>query len=68
MNRQIFTGIWRFTRAFLFYPAAIAIMIWLIVTGQHWIWGIAVLAAVLLLDPIYRIMLTSIFSWRPHGD
>lgn len=68
MNRSVFKGLWRFARALLFYPAAIAVMVLLIVTGQHWIWGIAVLAAVLILDPIYRIILRSIFSWRPHKD
>ncbi len=68
MNRRLLKGFWRFTRAFLFYPAAIVIMIWLIITGQHWIWGVAVLAAVLIFDPIYRIMLGSILSWRPHRD
>lgn len=68
MNRQLFKGLWRLARALLFYPAAIAVMIWLILTGQHWIWGIAVLAAVLIFDPIYRIMLRGILSWRPHRD
>jgi len=68
MNRQIFKGVWRFARALLFYPAAVVIMIWLIVTGQHWGWGLVVLGAVLILDPIYRIMLGSILSWRPHKD
>ena len=68
MNRQFFRSLWRFARAILFYPAAIIIMIWLVLTGQHWIWGFAVLAAVLILDPIYRIMLGGILSWRPHKD
>ncbi len=68
MSKQIARGLWRFTRAFLFYPAAIGAMIWLVLTNQHWIWGVGVLAAVLILDPIYRIMLSSILSWRPHKD
>ena len=68
VSQQILKGLWRFTRAILFYPAAIAVMVWLIVKGQHWIWGIAVLAAVLIFDPIYRIILTSIVSWRPHKN
>jgi hypothetical protein len=68
MNRQFFKGLWQFARAILFYPAAIAIMIWLLLTGKHWIWGVAVLLAVLILDPIYRIMLRQILSWRPHRD
>jgi len=66
MTRNIIRGLWRFTRAMLFYPAAVAIMIWLIVTNQHWVWGVAVLAAVLIFDPIYRIILRKILEWRPH--
>lgn len=66
MSKNVIKGLWRFARAMLFYPAAIAIMVWLILTGQHWIWGVAVLAAVLVLDPIYRIILGSILKWRPH--
>lgn len=66
MKRQALKGLWRFARAFLFYPAAVAIMIWLILNNKHWFWGVLVLAAVLIFDPIYRIMLRSILSWRPH--
>ena len=66
MSRQIFRGLWRFARAMLFYPAAIAIMIWLILTGKHWIWGVAVLVGVLLFDPIYRIILGNVLKWRPR--
>ena len=68
MKKQIARGLWRITRAFLFYPAAIGAMLWLIVTNQHWIWGVGVLTAVLILDPIYRIILSSVLSWRPHKD
>jgi len=66
MKKAAIKGLWRFARAMLFYPAAIAIMVWLIFTGQHWGWGIAVLAGVLILDPIYRIILGSLLKWRPH--
>ncbi len=66
MSKNVIKGLWRFARAMLFYPAAIAIMLWLILTGQHWIWGVAVLAAVLILDPIYRIILRHVLKWRPH--
>ena len=66
MSKQVLRGLWRFARALLFYPAAIGIMLWLIWTGQHWLWGVAVLAAVLILDPIYRIILRSLLQWRPH--
>jgi len=68
MNRKMAKAVWRLARAFLFYPTAIAVMIWLIITQQHWLWGVGVLSAVLIFDPIYRIILTSILSWRPHKD
>lgn len=68
MILQIAKGLWRYARAILFYPAAVAVMVWLILTGKHWIWGVLVLAAVLIFDPIYRIMLSSMLSWRPHKD
>jgi len=66
MNKRAIRGLWRFARALLFYPAAIAIMLWLIFTGQHWLWGIAVLAGVLIFDPIYRIIIGGMLKWRPH--
>lgn len=67
MKRGVIRGLWRFMRALLFYPAAIAIMVWLVLTGQHWGWGVLVLAAVLIFDPIYRIILGNILKWRPHN-
>ena len=52
---SIFRMFYRAALLLLFYPAMIALMIWLWWTGQHWIWGICVIAAVLILDPIYRV-------------
>ena len=66
MGKRAIRGMWRLARAVLFYPAAIALMIWLIFTGQHWIWGVGVLVAVLILDPIYLIILRNMLKWRPH--
>jgi len=68
MIQKIARAFWQYARALLFYPAAIGIMVWLTITGKHWIWGVTVLAAVLILDPIYRIILGSILSWRPHNN
>lgn len=66
MSKQAIRAVWRFARAMLFYPAAIVLMVWLIFTGQHWIWGVGVLAAVLILDPIYRIIAKNMLKWRPY--
>lgn len=52
--------------ALAFYPAVFAIMIWLLLTGRHWIWGVLVILAVLILDPIYRIIGRRFLIWRPH--
>lgn len=68
MNSSVIRSLWRFARAILFYPAAIAIMVWLILTGKHWVWGACVLAAVLIFDPIYRIIFRNIASWRLYRD
>jgi sterol desaturase/sphingolipid hydroxylase (fatty acid hydroxylase superfamily) len=62
------SAIWRFARALLFYPAAFGVMIWLLIADQHWIWGLLVLAAVLIFDPIYRVIFRQIVSWRPDKD
>ncbi len=67
-KRDIIRGILRLIRAYLFYPTAIGVMIWLILNDKHWGWGVIVLAAVLIFDPIYRIMLRRILSWRPHKN
>lgn len=48
--------LWRMIRAYLFYPAMIAIFIWLTLIDAHWIFGLAVIAAILILDPIWRVM------------
>jgi len=65
MNKGLLLGFWRLIQATLFYPIAFGIMIWLTLTGQHWGWGLLVIIAVLVLDPIYRIILGKVLSWRP---
>ncbi len=65
MTRGFLRGVWRLAYAFLFYPAVFALMIWLTVTKQHWMWGVCVITAVLVVDPIYRIILRSVLNWRP---
>ncbi len=46
---QLFTGL-------LFYPVMIGLFLWLYAADKHWIFGLFVIAAILILDPIWRIM------------
>lgn len=50
----------RFAQAYLFYPVMIGLFLWLYFTGAHWIFGIAVLAAIFILDPIWRTLVGNI--------
>jgi hypothetical protein len=49
-------------RAFLFYPTMIGLFLWLYIKDAHWVFGIAVIVAILFLDPIWRIMATNIIK------
>ena len=47
---------WRMIRVFMFYPALIAAFFYVYFKGYHWIWGLLIIAAILLVDPTYRIL------------
>jgi len=47
-------------RAVLFYPAMIGLFLWLYFTDAHWVFGAAVIIAILILDPIWRVMASNI--------
>ena len=53
-------ALWRLFYAFAFYPIMIGLFIWIYVTGRHWVFGLAVIAAILILDPIWRVLARSI--------
>ena len=56
---------WRMGRVYFFYPAMIAIMIWIDYKNYHWIFGVGVIAAILILDPLWaRLGRNSIRMWR----
>lgn len=55
MTRAL-TAMWQLFKGLLFYPLMIGLFIWLYVTDKHWIFGIAVIAAILIIDPIWRVM------------
>jgi len=50
----------RMARAVLFYPVMIGLFLWLYFTNAHWIFGVAVIIAILVLDPIWRILASNI--------
>ena len=60
--KRILRVYWRFIRAYLFYPVMIGVFIWLYLQGAHWIFGLAVIIAILILDPIWRVM--AVNMWK----
>jgi len=68
MKSEQLGAILRLLLSLIFYPVVIVIMLWLIFTNQHWIWGVLVLVAVVVLDPIYRIIFKSVVKWRPQNQ
>jgi len=42
--------------AYLFYPVMVGLFLWLYIKGTHWIYGLAVIVAILLIDPIWRVL------------
>ncbi|PHS36649.1 MAG: hypothetical protein COA91_12185 [Robiginitomaculum sp.] len=59
---RLITVLLRMARAFLFYPVMIGVFLWLYIRDVHWIYGLAVIVAILIVDPIWRILLKSIFK------
>ena len=49
-------ALWQLFAGLLFYPVMIGLFLWLYVTDKHWIFGVLVIIAILILDPIWRIM------------
>lgn len=47
---------WRLFHGLLFYPLLIALFLWLYFTDKHWIYGAAIIIAILILDPIWRVI------------
>jgi len=48
------TAMWRLFHALAFYPLMIGGFIWLYIKGAHWIWGAAIIAGILIFDPMWR--------------
>ena len=47
---------WRMIRIFLFYPALIGAFLYVYIKGYHWIWGLLIIIAILIIDPTFRIL------------
>jgi len=63
--KNIFRIFWRFGRIFFFYPAMIVLMVWIDYKNFHWIFGLGVIAAILILDPMWRNMTRNgLRMWR----
>jgi len=48
------TAMWRLFHALAFYPIMIGVFLWLYFKGAHWIWGAAIIAGILIFDPLWR--------------
>lgn len=61
-------AVWRLFSALAFYPFAFGLLIWLWVKGAHWLWGLGILIAVFIFDPIWGLIAKRIIGWRPAKD
>ena len=64
--KTISTVFWRMFIAILFYPLMIGLFIAFYIKDAHWIFGVAIIGAVLWFDRTWWIMLRRMLSWRPH--
>jgi hypothetical protein len=54
--RAVLIAIWRLFYGLLFYPLMVGLFLWIYITGRHWIYGAIIIAAILILDPIWRVI------------
>ena len=59
---------WRFAHAFLFYPVLIGVFIWLYVKSAHWIYGLVIVLAILVFDPIWKVLAKSVLQKLSHKN
>lgn len=60
--KRILKVYWHFIQMFLFYPVMIGLFLWLYFQNAHWTFGAVIIAAILIFDPIWRIMARNV--WR----
>ncbi len=66
---RLFTVFLRMARAYLFYPVMTGVFLWLYIRDAHWVYGLVVIVAILIIDPVWRILARNIFKsvrkkWR----
>ncbi len=63
--RRLWLVFWRMGVAYLFYPVMIGLMVYITIHGYHWVFGVGIIAAILILDPMWgRIASNAIRMWR----
>ncbi len=65
--KAVIIAMWRLFWAFAYYPFIIGLMIWIYVKDYHWMWGVCVIIAALIFDPIWGLAARRIIGWRPHN-
>jgi len=60
--KATFIAMWRLFHALAFYPIMIGAFIWLYIKGAHWVFGALIITAILIFDPIWRVMAKNL--WR----
>lgn len=60
--KGVLIAFWNLFHALAFYPLMIGGFIWLYFKDAHWGYGAAIIAAILIFDPIWRVMAQNI--WR----
>ena len=60
--KAVLSAFWNLFHALAFYPLMIGGFMWLYFKSAHWGYGVAIIVAILIFDPIWRVMAKNI--WR----
>lgn len=60
--KVFFIVLGRMLMAYCFYPVMIGLFLWGLYKGYHWIYGAAIIAAIVLFDPIWRVLLRRVIE------
>ena len=61
-SKTVAKVMWRLFQAYFFYPIMIGLFLWLYFTDAHWIFGLAVILATLVLDRTWYHLARN--AWR----
>ncbi len=53
---RVLYAFWRLFYGLIFYPLLVGLFLWLYFTDKHWIFGLAIIVAILVFDPTWRII------------